>query len=103
MRTRQNWYPSPIFYLGGVTQLSMLVQEVVCQSQTGNLLWTSAEDLRLEIGFNYTMHDLDYTTVQHYISPTWLSSLISFVHNSGLIAPLKTLQHHDYFLMCCFI
>ena len=84
------------FYLGGVTQLCTLVQEVVCQSQTGDLLRTSAEDLRLEIGFNYLMHNVDYTIIQHYISPTWLSTLISFVHDSCLqiihdIAPLKTL------------
>ena len=58
--------------------------------------------------FKYTLYDLDYPIIHYYIPPTWLSTLISFMHNAGLqliddIAILQTLCQDDNFFMSCFI
>ena len=55
------------FYYAGILQIATLIQENVCGSQTGTLLRTSAEELRLEVGFNYTMQNLPYIEVIDYV------------------------------------
>lgn len=96
------------FYNATAHQVVTFVQEIVCQSQTGSLLRTSAKELRLEVGFNYGMQDINYDVTRDYIIDCWYSRLIKTTHDSPLcmednIFELELLRVNNEFTMGRFM
>jgi hypothetical protein len=91
----------------GVEHLLALLRHGTCPTLTGQLLWTSLEELQLEIGLPCSFLSYKYSTFRILATHSWLAATWQFlsesdstVHNP-IHKPAPACDN-DCFLMVCF-
>ena len=65
----------------GIEKLATFMQEAPRQTQAGIVTRNGAEDFRMELGMNYTMGTIDWTTTKELVTTnTWHAHLVHTVY-----------------------
>ena len=91
-----------------IAHLSIYLEEMGTTSNLHNLLYATVQDLKVKAGFNPNEGRWDMAIASVYVTPTWMTSLVSSLKDRQVfkidtVSDLHTYTDRDLFLMDQFI
>ena len=65
----------------GIVKIATLLQESKANTQTAMLLRSVAEGLKMEVGFPFTIGDVPFDWIRHYVTSSWYTHLIQTIND----------------------
>lgn len=94
-----------IYDIQGKEKLHFLLMHMRREDTTGQMMFIALQYMQQSIGCEREFYDLDYTTYEQYLPPSWMKHLCEYIHSRGVSFELtkkigfKPQRMHDQFLM----